>query len=467
MPTAVTVEQTTVDAEFDVRFTCDFEAKLWDLPEGETRLPISSSVPLKGDWYFKVTPDAEKEGTIRAAMCHDSLPYATHKMEVTVALQLYWRGSTQTELIKEYVCDAQPCPDRNDDDDDQTFNGFSMSFAHEQWRKKKKLKKTAKIRYRLVFTLTRKRDIVDAEGSECTFTDPAQAQKIAKLHLAPIVNLRLAFPQGGDQHLGLWTTTSFLSQTSEYYKDLLASGCAETVPRRAKRLRNGEISGAAAAQESSQAAGAAAQAEDADAEKAFAEWQDSDDEADNFLLDRNPQISGDASQELDDIDYRQIEIRETAYSTFRAVLLYLQMKTGEICFAPLNSSLAPRNATSQATRQSLLDEALIRYPDLPLPVSPKSVYRLAHLIGHAELQKAALDSFASHLTIDGAPYELFSPVAIAYDELRKVVVDYVVKNWKEIKVTESWKIWRGMAARGEIEGAAQVLVDLLGAIHDD
>ena len=147
-----------------------------------------------------------------------------------------------------------------------------------------------------------------------------------------------------------------------------------------------------------------------------------------------------------------------------AVLLYLM--TGHIEFAPLNSLLETRSQYETGSRQALLDKHVTNYPTLPPPVSPKSVYRLAHLLQRQELQQLALDAHSTSLTIEGAARELFGPVSIAYADVKKVVLDYVVENWEDVRASESWKEMRAKATAGEIEGAAQISFDLLSALHE-
>ena len=116
-------------------------------------------------------------------------------------------------------------------------------------------------------------------------------------------------------------------------------------------------------------------------------------------------------------------------------------------------------------RKAALVATLKEHPTLPPPVSPKSVYRLAHL-EREELQKLALDAFASNLTISGAADELFSPVLLAYDKLRKIVVAFVVKNWKEVRATETWRAAQGKVVSAPTEGGAQILCELLSGVSD-
>ncbi|GAA5984448.1 hypothetical protein JCM10908_003350 [Rhodotorula pacifica] len=421
MPTPIKVRECVVDAAFYVTLSCEFEADLLDIPEEETRLPIQSDMPLKGEWYISITrKDAD---TVKLIVWHGVLPFGQLGSRTCIDMRLDWLDATTSDLIRATSSGFLPVPDNNEQG--TPYRGWQLKTAQ----------------------------------AIPPFADCTKARSIARLGVAPPIHLRLSFPKSADSELDLWTTTSFLAEVSDYYKDLLASGCAETQPRRSKRRRNGKAPSNADASDQAQP--------DANSEQSTVDWQDSDDEADDFIISRKAFANKDTLDKLGDSEFRQIETRETAFSTFRAVLLYLQMQTGEIRFAPLKSSLAPHKPGAKTTRTQLLSVAFVKEPDLPLPVSPKSVFRLAHLIRHEKLQKVALEAFASRLTIDGAAHELFCPVAVAYDEVRKPIVDYVVKNWKEIKATTSWKLLRPKAACGEIGGGAQILSDLLGAMCDD
>ena len=265
---------------------------------------------------------------------------------------------------------------------------------------------------------------------------------MTKLSHSPIMDVRLLFKRADDLDLELWTTADFLGKASGYYKALFASGSTETVTRsRSKRQRGPSVTS-----EQTPLVGAAGSDPKAD-------WEDSDDETDAFLVERDWMNCTTTKQDTADFDYQQVEVRETAYSTMCAILLYLH--TGHIKFAPIRSSHALPPDELVTKRKALLTASLTKRPTLPPPVSPKSVYRLAHLLERDELQKLALNSLASSLTITGAADELFSPVSLAYDNLRKVVVDFVVKNWKEVKVTESWRAARARVTSEPTEGGGR------------
>jgi hypothetical protein len=233
---------------------------------------------------------------------------------------------------------------------------------------------------------------------------------------------------------------------------LFASGCAETVPSCSKRQRS-----EAPPPVKHEGSGKSSP------EKPAIDWLDSDDETDDFLVERDWSGCKTASRDSVDLEYQQIDVRETAYSTMNAVLLYLA--TGHIEFAPLNSLLETRSQGNSGGRRTLLDKHVSKHPTLPPPVSPKSVYRLAHLLQREELQQLALDSLSSGLSIEGARRELFSLVSIAYADVRKIILDYVVKNWEKVQASESWNELSEKAMAGEIEGAAQISFVLLRALH--
>ena len=266
-------------------------------------------------------------------------------------------------------------------------------------------------------------------------------------------DVSLRFRRPDDVDLELWTTSGLLATASEYYKTLLASGCAETVPAGSKRQRS--VAPPPVKHEESG---------NSSPETPAIDWQDSDDETDDFFVERDWSGCKTASRDSTDPEYQQMDVRETAYSTLNAVLVYLM--TGHIEFAPLNSLLKTLNNDDTGSRRALLDNHVSKNPKLSPPVSPKSVYRLAHLLQREELQQLALDALSTGLTIQGAACELFGPLSIAYADVRQTILDYVVKNWAEVQASESWKEWRGKVAADEVPGGAAILADLLDALYE-
>ena len=186
--------------------------------------------------------------------------------------------------------------------------------------------------------------------------------------------------------------------------------------------------------------------------------EDSDDETDDFIRQRAPPSaeSGDGSVE---VLYRQIVITDTAYSTYRAVLVYLH--TSHITFAPLASLFSAPSPAATHLRFDWLDKALTPHPSLPLPVSPKGVYRLAHLLEHPKLMSLALADLKIQLDAVNAAVELFSETSAVYDDLRKVVLDWVVDNWKTVKDSAGMKEVDRRVKVGELPHAGKIYAELV------
>ncbi|GAA5894515.1 uncharacterized protein JCM6883_002125 [Sporobolomyces salmoneus] len=133
--------------------------------------------------------------------------------------------------------------------------------------------------------------------------------------------------------------------------------------------------------------------------------------------------------------FKTIRVLDTTYNTYLAVLVWIS--TQHIMFAPLKSrthNLSSFGDSPTAQRQKAVSKLRQESkPGLPTPVSPKSVYRLAHLLELADLQALALTNFKSQLTNQGAFYELYGDVSCTYSAVQAVAMEYVVKNWNLVK----------------------------------
>ncbi|KAH8916008.1 hypothetical protein BT69DRAFT_824630 [Atractiella rhizophila] len=145
--------------------------------------------------------------------------------------------------------------------------------------------------------------------------------------------------------------------------------------------------------------------------------------------------------------YKFIPILHTCYSTYKAVLWYLF--SGSIDFATLSSiaqadrivgadaSYAPKVETSE--RKNLKRKRYVQ--DAPrdiipkgikqgiIPVSPKSVFKIAHAYEIGSLKTAALKNLESQLTPHNVLLELLSDCSNTYEEVRGVHIRYLVKHW--------------------------------------
>ncbi|GAA6043229.1 hypothetical protein JCM8097_008471 [Rhodosporidiobolus ruineniae] len=410
----------------------------WDVDVDITAAKLSlrtklAGVPLLGDWTLRLEKD--KYCDVRASLEHgDGLPEGALGPEVTTKLAFGWidsdgsyRGFNSAEFL-----DTMP---------EDAYCGRSLKFDSSDWEvaaaeSSGRYHPATHRSYRF--------------GVEMEHSYPSD--KLEQLEAAPRKlalrtagyqgqqlphDVRLFFPNAHSDGAELWAKADVLTKSSSYFKDLLESDFAEAVPRRSKRARTEGVI------EVSPPNGCS---EDKD-------FDDSDDETDEFLFSkRRPTLE--QSSEADDVSYRQITATQTAYSTYRAILVYLH--TGYIHFAPLRSS-----SSSSSSRRAVLESAHADAPSLPLPISPKSAYRLSHLLGLSTLQKRCLDVFRSQVSVDNAAAELFSDTSIAYDDLRAIVRKFVKENWEEVKASDGWKECLQRIKAGEASTAAPVLAELL------
>ncbi|GAA5990347.1 hypothetical protein JCM11641_006257 [Rhodosporidiobolus odoratus] len=279
-------------------------------------------------------------------------------------------------------------------------------------------------------------------------------------------DLRLFFPHVAKEGAELWTSTDLLTGLSPYFADLLSSDLTEATTRHGKRPRlstpsttttTADAAAPCASSCTSLPATPSSSKSASKRERPQRDFEDSDDELDDFLT-ANPPASLALDTSESDFSYREIRITESCYSTYRALLVWAT--TGHIEFAPLSSSAS--SSASDKKQQTHLDR-LSSEPNLPLPVSAKSLYRLAHLLDLPSLQKLALTAYESQLGTTNCATELFGDASIAYEALREVALRYAVKNWKHVKDSVAMKRVERTVMGGGMVSAGPVLMQLLKA----
>ncbi|GAA5874341.1 hypothetical protein JCM8547_007568 [Rhodosporidiobolus lusitaniae] len=220
-------------------------------------------------------------------------------------------------------------------------------------------------------------------------------KRFAALPTSPFpFDVLLTFPQSCRENREIWSSQAVLSQ-SPYFRTLFASGFAE----------NAAVGPSVACPI---------------AEPTF---EDSDDETDTALP--NPPPSFPSTSQLP--PHKTVTITEAdAASTRRLACL----------FPPANTS-GPPSLTSPASFLA--------------PVSPKSVYRLAHVLELPSLSSLALSDFRSQLTVDSALVELFHEATARHDELRATVLDFVLENAGRVFQTDAMKAAQERAKREDLE----------------
>ncbi|BGP40943.1 hypothetical protein JCM10449v2_004908 [Rhodotorula kratochvilovae] len=402
----------SVEGGFDIRFSWTLDFNILEPPE-----------------------DTEPDTTLEILVSHDDLKFQRISSSATVELSLHWIRGTEHGRIAFINWEDEPVPDKPADE-------------------------TVYMSYRLDLTSSDIQDVVtethgvyDPALHRCyrfdftirqTDSSPSRdaadlVERMPDLSLDPHPNVRLFFPRFGEDGAELWTTRALLENSSSYLETLLESDFVESIAIGSKRPRveRGDFAPAVA---------------DSDAK----DFEDSDDETDAILLEQEPPNITDIS---DAFSYNQITVTKTAYSTYRAVLVFLQ--TRFIRFAPLSSACKPIDPTAHSSRREKL--AAIVKSSWAVPVSPKSAYRLAHLLEVQDLQRYCLHALRKGLTVAGAAHELFSDVSACYDAWRAVILEYVVENWDDVSKAPSWIEAMAQVKAGDKPEAASIIYELMEA----
>ncbi|GAA5990343.1 hypothetical protein JCM11641_006256 [Rhodosporidiobolus odoratus] len=265
-------------------------------------------------------------------------------------------------------------------------------------------------------------------------------------------DLRLLFSGTSIGGRELWTSSDLLMSLSPYFKALLSSGFSEAVTY---------LNGAG----SQEPDGKVGDTLDADMPLAPSEIEeaheaDSDDEIDEVAQSCNPNSFRPSAPNSE--PYRQVKIKHTACSTYHAVLTYAM--SGQLSFAPLRSCRA--SAADSSAYLASLRAHFEENPRHAPPVSPKSLYQLAHLLENDQLCILSLREFRRQLTPPIAVIELFSTTAAKYDDLRLLALNYVVKSWAQVKDSDELKKVKERIKNGEMPHAAPVLMELVDKLEE-
>ncbi|GAA6032230.1 hypothetical protein JCM8097_007135 [Rhodosporidiobolus ruineniae] len=251
-------------------------------------------------------------------------------------------------------------------------------------------------------------------------------------------DIKLVFASSSSTNNHLWTSAASLSRLSPYFKTLLSSEFSEAVT-----YHEGESIDSAAAPSEDNAV-------DRDED-------DSDHEADDaFFSSSSKPVQSSAGS----LPYRQITITDATFSTYRALLAHAA--TGHLRFAHLRSARSARSSD----HLSYLKRQVTSTPNTPLPVSAKSIYRLAHFLDIPDACSLALRDFRRQLTPEVATIELFSPGIAHHDALRTTALDYVVKSWPDVKGSEAFRAIKQRIRDGELPHAAQIMVELMDKLEE-
>ncbi|MCO5549700.1 hypothetical protein L7F22_003173 [Adiantum nelumboides] len=169
---------------------------------------------------------------------------------------------------------------------------------------------------------------------------------------------------------------------------------------------------------------------------------------------------------------RKVNVIDSAYPTFKALLFFLYTDTIE--FAPLTSSFLPADVTadnlSSATgsnnllsssvrsrrrgdvgslveemtkahrkRKAVIEAYCERNPGKPSPCSAKAMYRLADKLDIPDLKKRAQEHIAMSLTVHNIVWETFSGYNTQFPDICDMEIDFLLKHWSQVKRSNAIK----------------------------
>ncbi|GAA6035627.1 hypothetical protein JCM8097_004935 [Rhodosporidiobolus ruineniae] len=220
-------------------------------------------------------------------------------------------------------------------------------------------------------------------------------------------DLRLTFPREGpvNRSLDLWTRSQVLSAASPYFRRLLDLDRAE----------NGEPPAALLLSRW----------------RPIQEEKRAGDESDDSDRDDSTLCAPGTSKPLHPptgLQYRTVIVTYASYTTYQALLHYL--RTGQVAFARLSSRLpdlppgaSKATSTSRPNQASASESATSQHRTVLRPVSPKSLFRLAHRLEIPSLIQKCLDNLREQVEAGlNLGKELSSCTAAAFKEWRMILL---------------------------------------------
>ncbi|GAA5848248.1 hypothetical protein JCM9279_000989 [Rhodotorula babjevae] len=441
-----------LEGDYRIRFSVDVKLNILE-PRLSASLPLRG-VPLPGNWALMFQREAVGDD-VQVNVQHGVLAEGDLGDNVKVTVRVCWVGGGWSSKVADGSSGPAKRP-RRDPKDGSVYPGYratiTPSVLEAAANKSAGAFDPAKHRhYRISFELNQTSIFPERPARK------ELARRIPDFSTGPGPSaVRLFFPAHDDCPAAeLWTAQHLLTSSSPYFRTLFKSGLAECIP---------------VAAQSAQKEASAAVLVDGPV-RSDQDFDDSDDETDDFIFERD-----EPSCALVTSEYKQVVITQAAYSTYCAVVLWL--KTGYIAYAPISSSFSSigtgvdgdtsmQSAAVTPTRRDALKAARTADRSLPSPVSPKSVYRLAHILELPELETHALRHFGKTcLTLETAPVELFSDLSRDHATWRAVILDWVVERYDEVKRTTAWKEVKRRVADNEIERVAHVLLELTDRLDE-
>ncbi|KAG0660235.1 hypothetical protein C6P46_004689 [Rhodotorula mucilaginosa] len=158
--------------------------------------------------------------------------------------------------------------------------------------------------------------------------------------------------------------------------------------------------------------------------------------------------------------FRLVKVPHCSYATLAAYLAYLY--SSKLNFLPSPAFLLAEEKQSGSSTESDVS----RWADGKAkwhvyPTLPHAMYRLADCYMEPTLKARAKGWILQNITVETAPFELFSQLSLDYPEIQADVVDFVLANLDDVTATPGWKRAVALIDEGKIPGGGSILDKLL------
>ncbi|GJF00224.1 hypothetical protein PsYK624_165040 [Phanerochaete sordida] len=150
-------------------------------------------------------------------------------------------------------------------------------------------------------------------------------------------------------------------------------------------------------------------------------------------------------------------VPDVAAVTWHALVFFVY--TGTIHFAPLRSN-------GLEARRAALEQHRGARPDLPALCSPKSMYRLADMVGLAPLKELAEKEIQRQLAHEGIAAELFSHFSATYPDVLNAQIRFVYDGGRMAQVMQALQRQVAVTVSGGAPHAESVLNVLLSSLSE-
>ncbi|KAG2157665.1 uncharacterized protein EDB93DRAFT_1246732 [Suillus bovinus] len=150
--------------------------------------------------------------------------------------------------------------------------------------------------------------------------------------------------------------------------------------------------------------------------------------------------------ELPVINCRNLLVRDTAFRTWKALLLYLY--TDKIVFSPLKSQGLPRADVEDPNPSTLW------------PCSPKSMYRLGCKVRLDSVRDQAFNAIRSGLNAENILQELSSSITSKYPAVLQMHVEVLLQHITSVPVIQNLPSLVKRIVDSQLPHGADILIDL-------